>query len=188
MRAFIAVELPDSLKAELAELESCLKAGASGGVKWVVAEDIHITLKFLGDISPESTPDILAAIEAAADGIAPFRLGVGGLGVFPNLTSPQVVWVGVRGDTESLVALQGCLDKRLEALDFPLERRRFSPHLTLARMRRQATPDQRQIIGRLATETTFQAHSRIDVGSVSLMRSELTREGAIHTRIGSVAL
>ena len=188
IRSFIAIELPDELKSELVQLEARLKSGGQFRVKWVDPYSIHLTLKFLGNIDVDSIDAITKAIETAAQGIPPFHLEVKDLGVFPNLKRVQVVWVGVSGEVDKLGQLQQRIESNLVPLGFTAEARAFTPHLTLARLRNQAPLDERQRLGRLIASTKFEATYTIEVEAINLMRSQLTREGAIYSRISSVRL
>jgi len=188
VRCFVAVELPDEVKAGLKELQAKLMSGAQAPAKWVDPYSIHLTLKFLGGVAASRIAPITAAIEEAARGIAPFSLKVEGLGAFPNLRQPQVVWVGVSGEVDRLAQLQQRLESSLARLGFAPENRRFSPHLTLARVRDQASPLEREGLGSLISGTGFEAGHSFRVDSVSLMKSQLTREGAIYSRLGAAAL
>ncbi len=187
IRVFIAIELPDEIKLELKQIETRLKSASPATARWVDPNSIHLTLKFLGDIAADRTREVITAIEEAAGDIAPFQLKVERLGVFPNPRRVQVAWVGLVGELETLGRLQQNIDTGLEILGFDSETRKFTPHLTLARLRNQATPDERQRLGRLITETEFDA-GVINVDTICLMKSQLTRQGAIYTRIGSVRL
>ena len=188
IRSFIAIELPDELKSELVQLEARLKSGGQFRVKWVDPNGIHLTLKFLGDIAADRVEEIVGAMEEAARGISTFQLKVKGLGVFPNPKRAQVAWVGLSGEVDKLAQLQKSVESKLAPLGFAPESRRFTPHLTLARLRNQVSPDERQRFGQLITGTAFEADCAIEVDAISLIRSQLTREGAIYTRINSVRL
>jgi 2'-5' RNA ligase len=188
IRAFIAVELPPGFRLALARLQDKLKSGSRAPVKWVEPDSIHLTLKFLGNIDSALTGRITDAIREAARGIHPFRVEMGGLGVFPGPSRVRVVWVGLTGEVEKLAQLQKRIDADLAPLGFTPEARPFTPHLTLARVRDQAAPEQRQELGRLVTATHFEAPGSITVDAVHLMRSQLTPQGPIYTRLGSVAL
>jgi 2'-5' RNA ligase len=187
IRAFIAVELPSFLKKELGRIESILKAGNTTPVKWVDFESIHLTLKFLGDIESSRVGEIIEGIKNACVGISPFELKIKGLGVFPNPARTRIAWVGLVDATDELSLLQRNIESEMEKLEYERETRKFSPHLTLARVRDQATPDERERFGNLVTATTFSSE-RITVNSVSLMKSHLTRQGALYTRLGSIRL
>jgi 2'-5' RNA ligase len=188
VRSFIAIELPDELKRGLTQLQARLKLDKQSGVKWVEPYSIHLTLKFLGSVPIDRIGDITGAIEEAAQGIPPFHLEVKNLGVFPNLRRVQVAWVGISGQLDKLGQLQQGIESNLARLGFAPESRPFTPHLTLARLRQQVSQEERQRFGQLIIGTKFEIVYAIEVDTISLMRSQLTREGAIYTRISSVAL
>lgn len=187
IRSFIAVELPDEIKLELKQLEAQLKSGRRYAMKWVDPDSIHLTLKFLGNIAVDRSGEITKVIEDAARGISPFQVNVTGLGVFPNSKRVQVTWVGLGGQTGKLEQLQQNIESGMEKLGFIPEKRKFTPHLTIARFRNHASLGERQDFGQLITGTKFNAGTFV-VDSISLMKSQLTREGAIYTRISSVKL
>jgi len=184
VRSFIAIELPDELKEGLVQLQAQLRLGQPTSVKWVDPYSIHLTLKFLGNIAVGSTQ----AIEEAAQGMSPFHLEVKGLGVFPNLKRVQVAWVGLGGEVSKVSKLQQRIESNLVPLGFTAESRLFTPHLTLARLRDRVLPDERERFGQLIANTRFEAVHTIRVDSINLMRSQLTREGAIYSQLSSVAL
>jgi 2'-5' RNA ligase len=188
VRCFIAIGLTDEIKAGLKDLQAQLKSGGQTPVKWVDPYSIHLTLKFLGGVDAAKITPITAAMEEAAHGVAPFSLKVEGLGVFPNLRRVQVVWVGVGGEVDKLAHLQQRLESNLAGLGFAPENRRFTPHLTLARVRDRASLDERGGLGELIAGTKFETAYSFPVEAVSLMKSQLTREGAIYSRIGTAAL
>jgi 2'-5' RNA ligase len=187
IRSFIAIELPKELKQELAQLETQLKVERRPWVKWVRPDSIHLTLKFLGNIAVDTTIAITRAIEASVHGIKPFHLTFKELGVFPNLKRVQVAWVGISGEVDKLTRLQKHLESNLSPLGFAPESRSFTPHLTLARLSDRASPDERQSFGQLIASTKFE-NGDIKVKDISLMKSQLTRAGAIYTRISLVSL
>jgi len=127
-------------------------------------------------------------MDEAAQGIPPFHLEIKDLGAFPNLKRVQVVWVGIGGEVDKLNQLQKHLEANLARLGFATESRPFTPHLTLARLRNQVSLDERQRFGQLIAGTKFESACTIKVDTVSLMRSQLTREGAIYSRISAVDL
>ena len=188
IRSFIAIELPDELKLGLTQLQAQLKIGKQPSVKWVDPYSTHLTLKFLGNIAVDMISEITRAIEASVQEMPPFHLEAKGLGVFPNLRRVQVAWVGISGEVAQLSRLQQRIDSNLSPLGFASESRAFTPHLTLARLRQQASPEERQSFGQLVAGAKFAAVYGFSVNSVNLMRSELTREGAIYSRISSIEL
>ncbi len=188
VRSFIAIKLPDELKLGLARLEAQLEMSKQPWVKWVDPYSIHLTLKFLGSIAVDRISEIIGVMEEAIQGIPPFRLEVKDLGVFPSLRRVQVAWVGISGEVDKLSQLQQHLESNLARLGFAPEARSFTPHLTLARLRNRVSLDERQSFGQLIATTRFEATYTIKVDAINLMRSQLTREGAIYSRISSVGL
>ncbi len=188
IRSFIAIELSGALKQALASLQDRLKEGSRTPVRWVAPNSIHLTLKFLGNIDASAAGDIIRVMEEAASGVPPFQIELSGLGVFPNPRRVQVVWVGMTGEVERLDRLQRNIEAGLKPLGFAAESRPFRPHLTLGRVRDQAGPEEREDLGRLITNMTFDSGSKLAVQSVNLMKSQLTREGPVYSRIGAVEL
>jgi 2'-5' RNA ligase len=188
VRSFIAIELPDELKEGLSQLQAQMILGKASSVKWVDPSGIHLTLKFLGNIAVSRISAITRAMEEAARGLSSFQLKVTGLGGFPNLKRVQVAWVGIGGEVDKLGQLQQRIESNLAPLGFAAESRRFTPHLTLARLRDRASPEERERFGQLITDTKFEAAYTIKVDSINLMRSQLTREGAIYSRLSSFEL
>ncbi|NQT05419.1 MAG: RNA 2',3'-cyclic phosphodiesterase [Dehalococcoidia bacterium] len=188
IRSFIAIELPHEVKSALAELQAGLQPDKQPSVKWVDPYSIHLTLKFLGDIAAAKTSDITSAIEEASREIAPFSLEVKGLGVFPNFKRVRVVWVGVEGDISRLKLLQQRIESNLVPLGFARESRPFTPHLTLARARERIAPTEQQSFGQLIAGASFETAHQFTVGSINLMRSQLTREGSIYRQLTAVSL
>ena len=133
MRAFVAVEIPDEIRRRIADLIQALKPAAPQ-VRWARAEGLHITLKFLGEISEQQVEEIktqLMSVQSAT----PLHLQIQGAGYFPNERSPRVVWLGVESGA-ALPELAGQVEKRLAPLGMAKEGRPFSAHLTLGRLRR----------------------------------------------------
>ncbi|MFC1953112.1 RNA 2',3'-cyclic phosphodiesterase [Chloroflexota bacterium] len=188
IRSFIAIELPEELKREISQLETQLKTSGLTRVKWVNPDNIHLTLKFLGDIGIDRVGDVTKVIEEAVRVIPPFSLKVINTGVFPNVKRAQVAWLGLSGDINGLLQLHQHIESRLENLGFAPESRAFTPHLTLARLHQGTTHDHRQQFGHMVTNTGFEAASIIKVTTVSLMKSQLSREGAIYSRLASMDL
>lgn len=188
IRSFIAIELPDEILQGLSRLVSRLKLLQPDGVKWVDPSGIHLTLKFLGNVAPGRISEITEAMAESARGISPFSLEIKELGVFPNLDRVRVVWVGIEGETDELSQLQRRLESNLAILGFPPEERDFTPHLTLARVREQASPVERQGLGQLIAATKLKPIGPFTVAAIALIRSQLTRAGAVYSRIGAVDL
>lgn len=187
IRSFIAIELPDELRLALSRLQHDLKTAALAA-KWVDPQGIHLTLKFLGNVRTDRIQEIIRIMEQSARGIPPFQLEAKGVGAFPNLRRPQVLWVGISGQLDQLQRLQQRIESNLVPLGFAVETRGFAAHLTLARLRHQASSEEGVRLGQLLAAAKFETAYPIMVNSVSLMRSQLTPESAIYSRLGSVAL
>jgi 2'-5' RNA ligase len=188
VRCFVAIKLPEEITATLSRIQAKLKSGKRSPVKWVDPYSIHLTLKFLGNVNRDMTSQITAAIAEGAQGVSPFHLEIKGLGVFPNTRRVQVIWVGVGGEVEKLLKLQKAVESALERLGFAPETRAFTPHLTLGRVREHASADERQRLGELVASTKPEAEHTFPVKVVSLMQSQLTREGAIYSQLSTVEL
>jgi 2'-5' RNA ligase len=188
IRSFIAIELPRELKLSLVRLQDKLKPESRAPVKWVDPENIHLTLKFLGNIDSGLTGRITSALGEAIQGVPPFDIEVSGLGVFPNIRRVQVVWVGLAGEVAKLAQLQQRIETCLVPLGFAAEARSFTPHLTLGRVRDYAAPDERQKLGQLINGIAFEAGCRVNVDAIHLIRSQLTREGPVYSKISTVSL
>ncbi len=185
IRSFIAIELPQGLKTELAKLQTKLKVERPR-IKWVSPDDIHLTLKFLGDIEPAAVDRISQAMTEAVNGIQPFELHVAELGVFPNPRQVQVVWVGLDGQLDVLDRLYRRLEDNMTKAGFPPEKRGFKPHLTLARVADEAMPEERNKFGDFITANKTEIDYPVKVSGLSLMKSLLTPRGAIYTRLNLI--
>jgi len=144
VRSFVAVNLAPEVRKALDSIEVKLKERPFRFIKWVEPGNIHMTLKFLGDVPQDKISLIARAITDTVEPMAEFCLRLEALGAFPNWQRPQVIWVGVGGELDRLVAVQRELEEALFKLGFPRENRRFSPHLTLGRIRDQASANDRR--------------------------------------------
>jgi 2'-5' RNA ligase len=188
IRAFIAVELPGQIKDALARLQNNLKTSKSTSVKWVGPEGIHLTIKFLGNVDEAEVPALTKALSEAVKGVAPFSLQLGDPGAFPNAYAPRVVWVGVEGEIGPLITLHNNIDRVLTPLGFPPEKRTFSPHLTMGRVRDEASSNEKRRLGETVAALKAGEKPSFRVESISLMRSILNREGAVYSCLASFAL
>lgn len=184
LRLFVAIELPEEIRVELGRCQARLAQRLTASVRWVKPEGIHLTLKFLGNVQQHRVNGIEAALSQAAKGSAPLALALQSLGAFPNQRSPRVIWVGLEGDLDALLALQEAVDRGLEAMGFRREARPFSPHLTLGRLREGETALERRLWGEALALEAPPAAVAFRAQDVSLMRSILTPQGAIYSRLG----
>lgn len=189
IRTFIAIELDEAQKRSLGDLQARLKREhGSISVRWTAAENIHLTLKFLGDVDAEKMPALQSAVANACSGTPPFALHLDGVGAFPNLNRPNVVWVGIQGDVVIASGLAQKLDDACAALGYAREERPFSPHLTLGRVKRDASTRERQSIGEMLAKTQAHELGEFRVERVSVMKSELRPGGSVYTRLNSFDL
>ena len=183
VRAFVAVELPEDARLVLGGLVEALRQETLRPLRPVNPDGLHLTLKFLGNVAVSPLTQVTAAMDQAAAGAAPMEVELAGLGGFPNLGRPRVLWVGIEGDTAKLQALAAALEERLMAAGFPAETRPFAPHLTLGRMRDGATARERRQAGEALQRLAGQERATLPVTGISLMQSELRPEGARYTRL-----
>lgn len=188
LRAFIAIELPSGLQKEISQVIERLQTTAGkSAVRWVSASNIHLTLKFLGDIAPTSLGVIEEALKSEAGLHSGFRMEAGGLGAFPNTKRPRVIWLGVDAPPE-LTSLQRGIDSATAKLGYASETRPFSPHLTLGRVRENASSSELSALASKLNEVSFHSPGSIDVGAVHLFKSDLLPGGSVYTRLFSASL
>jgi 2'-5' RNA ligase len=189
MRAFVAIPLPDLIHRKLADLiEELKEATPGGGVRWVRAEGIHLTLKFLGEVGQREVGEVSRLLREVVPQVAPFVMDVTGLGCFPNLRRPRVIWVGIEESTGRLSTLHSQLEAGFERLGFEPEGRRFHPHLTLGRRRRGTTPQDLHALRALLESKRMGSLGEAPVDQVCLFRSELRPTGAVYTRLVTARL
>jgi len=191
IRAFIAIELDDATRRALGSLQSKLKSElGTNAVRWVAPQNIHLTLKFLGDVDAmrDSVPTLERAVADACIGIAPFVLRLSGVGAFPNVTRPNNIWVGAHGDVEIATTLAKKIEDSYLVLGFPRESREFDPHLTLGRVKREAGTRERTEIAQMIATAPTRELGQYRVDHVSLMKSELKPGGSVYSRLFTVKL
>ncbi len=188
VRAFIAVELPSNARRVLGRLVESLRGQDLQCLRLVNPDGIHLTLKFLGQVPVPRLHAVADAMNRAAAGAVPFEIELQGLGGFPNLEAPRVLWVGIGGNPAPLAELAGTIDGELTRLGFPPESRPFAPHLTLARVREGTPRDQRRRAGDALGQFAGQERAHLPVAGISLMRSVLLPEGAHYTPLHHAAL
>jgi 2'-5' RNA ligase len=188
-RLFIALELPEEVLRKIEGVQRQLqKAIPKTAARWVRPEGVHLTLKFLGDTPADQVEALTAAIRRAAEGIHPIALRAEGLGCFPNTRRPRNLWVGVKGDLDTLRALHHAIEQEMTPLGFEPERRRFDPHLTLARTARRATRDEQTLLGKLAEESEIAPVAEWQAHTVNLIRSHLKPSGAVYEQVADIPL
>ncbi len=179
IRTFIALPLSDNLISQIFEIQRQLKS-YDFPVRWVKPENIHLTLKFLGDIPLESVENIATAMEITIRGRSPMTLFAKGLGVFPGIKKPRVIWVGISGDIQALSEMQAALESNLEKIGFPKENRPFKSHLTLGRIKKSVSS--RNLFDALQSFSDFTTQP-FEARELILYKSELNPSGALYTKL-----
>ena len=192
IRSFVSVELPSEIRDILEIRQNDLRAAmgrAAQSVRWTRPETVHLTLQFLGDIPSTSTSQIATVITEACSQTRPLTLFLGSTGAFPNLNRPRVIWIGLQGDIDPLRALAASISYHLKPLGFKPDKP-FQPHITLARIRETARPDDLHAISHAFTSTAARPTSSqpFTVQSVSLMQSHLQPGGSVYTQLANIPL
>lgn len=185
LRLFVACELPSAVRDGLAAIQRDLQAGGADGLRWVRPEGIHITLKFLGEVAAGRLPAIKARLAQAIASPLTIHLRPAAVGSFGSRTGLRVVWVGLAGDLAALAGVAESVDAAMSGLGFDAERRPFKPHLTLARVREDATPHQRARLTELLARYEPPALPAFTVDHIVLMRSRIGPGGAVYSRLAA---
>jgi len=180
VRAFIAIEFPQDLQHQLSALSQNLRTAGLSGIRWVPPENIHLTLKFLGEIPPDVLQGFITHLPDLAQTASPFTLRLQGLGVFPGLRHPRVLWVGVEAP-QALFDLQREVETLAHRLGIPPEDRPFTPHITLGRMRPDFSPRDQTLLQTQLQNPALNFHASLNVDRVCLFRSDLLPDGARYT-------
>ena len=187
LRAFIAVELPLEIRQTVCNTTSKLRNEIGALVRWVPIENMHLTLKFLGDVSPPNVELLSQMLRAEMDLFNCFDLRLNGLGSFPNLKRPRVIYIGIQAPA-GLEALQRGIESASRRLGYGSEERGFSPHLTIGRVKQNVTATEQQTIRRALAGTKIDALGTARVNSVELFKSDLRPTGSVYTRLYSARL
>ena len=184
IRAFIAFELPNIVLAAIGKVQARFQPYRFN-VRWVKTGNIHLTLKFLGNIKSDDIDKIHRAMAVAAKNCGPISLAAGGVGVFPGTKKPRVIWVGISDEKHQLTGLQKSIDDHLVEIGFARENRPFKGHLTLGRVKGRI--DSRRLATAVEESGSFEPIA-FTVDRIILYRSELKPAGPIYTRLKSVEM
>lgn len=188
VRAFIAIDLPEEVIKKLRLVSRELQRKVSDvPVRWVPPENIHLTLKFLGDVSVRNLDLLAKLLRVEAAERRPFEFSVGGLGAFPGTNNPRVIWVGVEAPDE-LRALQRGIETAAARLGYAEERRDFRPHLTLGRVSRNANSRQMGHLRDVLRHSEVGFLGVAQVQFVHLFKSELSPQGSVYTKLYTAPL
>ena len=184
IRTFIAFKLPKNIISSIRKIQEDIKSYAFKA-RWVNPENIHLTLKFLGDINSTDIEKVSEAIINTVNGHAPISLGLKGAGVFPGIKRPRVIWVGLGGEIEKLAGIQNDIEESLEELEFPREKRPFRGHLTLGRIKGKIDP--KKLLDVMKKFEKFESELFI-ADQIYLFKSELKSTGSVYTELKSISL
>ena len=184
MRIFVAINPTEAVRSRVKAAARPLRE-AGFPIRWVADENVHLTLKFLGEVPEKRLEDLYRAVDDAAEGVSSFDMNLKGFGAFPSLRRPSVVWAGIDLDP-ALAELQSRTEDALAKLSYPREDRRFHPHLTLGRAQKKARPSEFE--GLAEAMERLEYADNFHVGSVDIMRSVLMPTGAVYDIIHSAEL
>ncbi len=185
LRTFVAVEITAEIRDRAAELIRQLQS-VPADVKWVEPENLHLTLKFLGEVPLHETPRICEAVQRGAAKVDPFELEVRGAGAFPGAARPRTLWLGAGAGGEEMIVLHKHVEKALGKLGYRTERRRFHSHLTLGRVRRGG-PGVAELGELIQQQADFLA-GRLKVQQLVVFSSQLDRSGPTYEALGRAKL
>ncbi len=181
MRLFIAVELTEEIKKKISELVEDLKKEVAG-VSWVEGKNLHLTLKFLGEVEEEKVGKVTALLNEAAQGRGGIKARFEGLGTFPAGRSPRIIWVGMSEGSSELAGLAEEIEKRFSGAGFRKEEKRFASHVTIGRIK-EAGNIKEKLSG--SVKAVFGEEL---IGAVALMKSTLSPKGPVYEKLKEVAL
>jgi 2'-5' RNA ligase len=187
LRAFIAIEIPGEIKKTIAARLVDLQKSSGHAVRWVAPENLHLTLKFLGEISPASVELLCQALQTECDQHAHFEITVSGLGGFPSLHRPRSLWFGLEAPPR-LNHLQYKLEAATARLGYATEDKPFSPHLTIGRIREQASSAELQLLNSALQKLQVGQLGSFSVQSVQLFKSDLHPDGPVYTSLFAARL
>src|SRR3954469_13389786 len=187
LRTFIAVEMSPRVIARTGDLIDKLRV-APAEVNWVRPQQMHLTLKFLGDVPDTDTPDICRGVEKVAAEFEPFEIVCPGAGAFPNIRDPRTLWIGIEDGADELKRLQAEIDAALKTdLGYAKEQRGFHPHLTIGRVKRELPGGRGELSQLLEKHAHFDADLAI-IDEVVTFASFLGRSGPTHDALGRSVL
>ncbi len=184
IRAFIAVEIDSTNKQKLSELITLLKK-TDTDVKWVNENQMHLTLKFLGNIEETKVGEVSRTLESITKDFKEFYISLFKIGAFPNINKPRVIWISLDEGKDILKLLADRIDSVLEKIGFAKEKREFNAHLTLGRVKSLKNISQ---LTELIQKTAFQSQDKIKISSLILFQSTLTSKGAIYAPLAEIKL
>jgi len=187
-RAFIALEIPNQTHQKISNQTANLRKNLdSQTVRWVPADNIHLTLKFLGDISRTQIEQISQVLSVIAGRHIKHLIKISELGAFPNIRRPRVIWIGIQAP-ETLNALYQELEGETAKMEFPPEKRSFNPHLTIGRVKQHISQANSQALQNALSSIKIGYIDTVEVEALHLFKSDLKPSGAVYTKLYSAAL
>ena len=188
LRSFIAVEIPAEIQTANAQATAPLKNTLPKPlIRWVAPQNVHLTLKFLGDVSPANLEQLAGTLKVEAASHEMFSMSVGGLGAFPNPRRARVIWIGLDAPP-ALAALQRGVDAAAAQLGYPREERPFSPHLTIGRVTQTASPSDVQLLRSALESAQVDILGNVRVAAIHIFKSDLRSGGSVYTRLYSLSM
>lgn len=188
LRLFVAIQVPEDVRIEMAGMQDELRPlAAPEGVRWVKPEQLHLTLKFLGNVPENLVESVKNSLTEACAGISPFDLSAKEIGFFPNERSPRVIWAGIQENQNYLAELQKRIAESLVPFVKELDTEKFHPHVTLGRFQKFRRHKTEKLLPRVLS-SKHNIFGKWLVNAVDLMQSELSPSGAIHSVLSSVTL
>jgi 2'-5' RNA ligase len=199
VRSFIAIECPEEVKKEIQkiqqEMRMCIESSSRNkgrGINWTRSEGFHLTLKFLGSVAEVQLSKITEAVRGVVGSFSSFTVSVAGVGVFPNIQIPRVLWIGAEGEGDVLARLQTQLEEVLDPLGFCRERRSFHPHFTLGRIKMERREldflGLSDILAKWLAENKQRTIGQFEAQEVLLIKSDLQPAGAVYTPLAKLKL
>ncbi|MEE4312057.1 MAG: RNA 2',3'-cyclic phosphodiesterase [candidate division KSB1 bacterium] len=184
IRTFIAIEIPPHIKKEISEFQRHLMVRDTR-ISWPKPDNIHITLKFVGDVETNAITAITEAVEKGVEQIPPFNVKIVGVGTFPSGRKPRILWIGAKSENSLMVKCADNIDQKLEELGYEKETRPFRAHLTLGRVKSQFKID--EVLDRLNESRDFECDDFL-ASEIIVVQSTLHASGAIYTPLKRIRL
>lgn len=182
IRSFLSIETSRAVKLELSLVQNRLKKIKN--IRWVAPDNIHLTLKFFGDINQEQLDDIKRIISSVCLNVRSMTLEIGGLGGFPDMDRPRILWAGLGGEIKRLFKFQTLIDRTLQKMNFPMDKK-FLPHLTIGRIKKPIKCD---ILKKEIADINLLKTTKWRVDNIVLLKSQLMPEGAFYTHLWNFPL
>jgi RNA 2',3'-cyclic 3'-phosphodiesterase len=188
LRSFLAIEIPTEVQTAIADsIVPLLKALPKPLIRWVPSHNVHLTLKFLGDVSPANLEELVEALKKEVAACESFAMDVGGLGAFPTPHRARVLWIGLDAPPALAVLLRS-VEKVSTRLGYPSEDRPFSPHLTIGRVGQNVSGADLQRIRTALEETQIGTIGTVRADAIQIFKSDLNPAGAVYTRLYQLPL